>query len=121
LNQAQHPEREPVHPGLVRQAASRDQRVQAVASRLVGGDVAAYIATRRALRQQRGQEVGQVLLGAGDVIPAVEQHGEIRVAGLVSPALVGDQRAGRQHRFEPTGGVARSNGGLQRAIVTMCA
>jgi hypothetical protein len=77
--------------------------VEAVARELLGCDVVPDIAVFGGLGKQVPNEVADVLLRLGDALVAMKESRELVVA--VPAGLVGDEREGLEHRFEPCVGV----------------
>jgi hypothetical protein len=75
--------------------------VKAVARKLVRRDIIPEVAGFCALGQQVSDEMPEVLLRTGDVLPAMQ---ECRELGAVM--LVGNEREGLEHGFEPLASVA---------------
>jgi len=80
-------------------ASCRDS-MEAVAGQLLWGDVIADLAAGCALGQQVPDELVELLLGAGDVGPSMQQRGQVAAVMFVD-----DQCIGLQHRLEPRASV----------------
>jgi hypothetical protein len=80
--------------------------VDAVAGELVRRDVIPEAAGRCDLGQQVLDQVMDMLLGSGEVRPPMQECGEFRAGVLVGKAVVGDERVGLQHGFQPLASVA---------------
>ncbi len=104
---------EPADRGLGRQAAGCCEGVEAVARKLVRRDIIPEVAGLCDLGQQVSDQVDELLLRPGDGLPSMQ---ECREFGAVVLAVVGDERVGLEHRFEPLASVA----GLVPEFGEMC-
>lgn len=100
--QPSHSDRdEPMDRGLGRQAVGCCEGLKAIARELVRRNIVADRAGLRGLGQKVSDQVAELLLGSGDVLTPMQ---ECRELGAV--ALVGNERIGLQHSFEPLPNVA---------------
>ena len=88
--------------------------MEAVARELVRRDIVPDVAGLRALGQQVSDQVAELLLRPGDVLASMQERREFGVVVLVG--LVGDERVGLEHGFEPLAGVAGAGRGLRRDV-----
>src|SRR6266496_2067342 len=100
-NQSNHDE--PADGGLGPQATRSCEGVEAVARELVRRDIIAEVPGFCPLDQQVSDEIGELLLCAGDMLTSMQ---ECREFGPV--VLVGHERERVEHSFEPLASVARS-------------
>ncbi len=94
---------EPVDRSLGWQPAGCCEGVEAVARKLVGRDIIPEVAGLCDLGQQVSDQVDELLLRPVDVLTSMQ---ECREFGAVVLAVVGDERVGLEHRFEPLASVA---------------
>ena len=94
---------EPADRGLGRQVAGCCEGVETVARELVRRHIVPEVAGLCGLDQQVSDHVAELLLRPGDVLTSMQ---ECRELGAVVPAVVGDERIGLEHCFEPLAGVA---------------
>ncbi len=78
--------------------------MEAVARELLRRDIVPDIAGLWGLGQQVSDHVAELLLRSGDLVVSMQERREFGV--VVPVGLVGDERVGLQHSFEPLASVA---------------